>query len=186
MTFLFLLSCFSQSYGTGHEHGHEHEHEHEQHEAHVHGEARLFIAKDNNRLDIEFSSPGMNIVGFEHQPKTESQAKAVSQAIELLKQAENLLKMPASAACALVSAGATSPIAAHNHQKNDAHGHNHQQHSDFTAHYQFECSDASKLDTIHVKLFEHFPATHRIEAQIISNQGQRKIDLTPENNALKL
>jgi hypothetical protein len=176
-SFLFLLGCCSPSYGA--------EHGHEQHEAHIHGEARLFVAKDKNRLDIEFSSPGMNIVGFEHQPETQPQASAVKQAIKLLKQAKNLFMLPVSAACTLVSAEATSPIADH-YQKDEEHDHNHQHHSDFTAHYQFECSDVSKLNVIQVNLFEHFPATHRIEAQTISNLGQRKIELTPENNTLTL
>ena len=41
------------------------------HKAHVHGVAHLNVALEDNELYIEFISPAANIVGFEHQPKTE-------------------------------------------------------------------------------------------------------------------
>ncbi len=51
----------------------ESDHDHDDHDAekrhaesHEHGAAELAIAVDGNQLIAEFTSPGMNIVGFEH------------------------------------------------------------------------------------------------------------------------
>jgi hypothetical protein len=172
-----MLGVSSQLYAT--------ESEHEQHEAHVHGEARLLIALEGDTLEIEFISPAMNIVGFEHQPKTETQVHAVEAAIDALKQPGLLFSLPSAAKCEPTTIEVESPLSKH-----DAHAHEHahkgESHSDFTGHYHYQCGDISRLERIEVELFERFPGTHLLEVQSISNKGQQKIDLTPGHSILKL
>ncbi|MGD8909039.1 MAG: DUF2796 domain-containing protein [Chromatiales bacterium] len=172
-----LFSVSGQLYAT--------ESEHEQHEAHVHGEAQLLIALEGDTLEIEFLSPAMNIVGFEHQPQTETQADAVEAAIDTLKQPHLLFSLPSAAKCDPVTIEVETPLSKH-----DAHAHEHahkeESHSDFTSHYHFQCGDISRLDRIEIELFKRFPGTHLIEVQSISNNGQQKIDLTPEHSTLEL
>jgi len=157
--------------------------DHVQHEAHVHGEARLLIALEGNDLQIEFLSPAMNIVGFEHQPQNKTQSQRVELAIETLKQPGLLFSLPPSAEC--------DPIAVEVESSLDHH-HEHEEepkedgHSDFTGQYYLHCKDTSRLDSIKVEIFKRFPGTRVIEVQSISNSGQQKIDLTPEQNTLDL
>ena len=47
--------------------------EHHHHDAHVHGVAHLNVALEGNDLYIELTSPAANIVGFEHDPRTQNQ-----------------------------------------------------------------------------------------------------------------
>jgi hypothetical protein len=176
--------------------------EYEQHEAHVHGEAEMLIALEGSTLEIEFHSPAMNIVGFEHQPKTEQQTDAIEKAIDTLKQPGKLFALATAAECKPVAIDVATPLAKHghdehSHQEHDAH-HEHEKehehehehevetHSDFTAHYQFQCADLNKLDKIEFDLFKHFPGTERLEVLSISNKGQQMMELTPANTTLEL
>ena len=180
-------------------HASNHDHEHEQHESHVHGEAKLLMALEGSALEIEFLSPAMNIVGFEHQTKNEDQMSRVEAAVKILNNPDMLFSLPASAKCVIESKEVQSPMAMHEeHEHEEDHGHKHdkdhdhekeheeESHSDFTAHYHYECAEISSLNKINVKLFDHFPATEAIEVQAISNRGQQKIDLTPGHSTLEL
>lgn len=155
--------------------------EHEHHAAHVHGEAKLLIAVEDNRLEIEFISPAMNIVGFEHLPVDEAQQRAVQSALETLKRPELLFSLEVAADCIPVSVEVASPLAGHHMHADEEEGH-----SDFTGHYQFQCAAASRLERIDVELFKRFPGTEVIEVQSVSKRGQLKIDLTPEEHRLAL
>lgn len=180
---LSLFACSTQLYSA--------EHEHEQYEAHVHGEAALLIALDGSTLEIEFLSPAMNIVGFEHQPANEAQTRAVETAIATLKQPELLFNLPSAAKCSVESIETASPLADHNehkheHAKEVSNAHEEQAHSDFTGHYHFQCADTTQLNKIEIEIFKHFPGTEMIEVQSISKRGQHKIDLTPDRNILDI
>jgi hypothetical protein len=45
------------------------------HEAHAHGVAEINIAVDGNKADVEFRAPAENVMGFEHEAKSESDKK---------------------------------------------------------------------------------------------------------------
>ncbi len=166
------------------------EHEHEEHEAHVHGEAQLLVALEGNTLEIEFLSPAMNIVGFEHQPANEAQSQAIESAIDNLKQPGLLFSFPSVAKCDSVSVKVESPFAehgehGHEHSKDAFHDQKEETHSDFTGRYNFHCAGMSQLGSIAIKIFKHFPGTKAIEVQSISKQGQQRIELTPVQDTLE-
>ena len=68
--------------------------EYRRHEAHEHGVAHMNVAFEGNELYIEFISPAANIVGFEHQPRTQEQKAAVKAAIKKLEAGEKLFALP--------------------------------------------------------------------------------------------
>ena len=187
--FAALLSASMQLHAAGHEHE-----KHEGHAAHVHGEAELLVALEGDTLEIEFASPAMNIVGFEHQPADEAQFRAVRSATKTLQQTTQLFVLTPAAGCVPLSAETRTPIAeqpAHGHEQ--MHGHaektvkdHGEAHSDFTAHYRFHCGEGSKLERIVVDIFNQFPGLELIKAQTISNKGQQADKLTPEHNSLYL
>jgi hypothetical protein len=174
----------------------EEEHEYEQHGAHVHGVAKLLIAQEGNILEIEFHSPAMNIVGFEHQPNTESQHETIEKAMDTLGQPGLLFRLPSAAKCHPMSAEVETPLSKprdheHSHEHGDKHDHEDhdhsgETHSDFTAQYHFQCDKISQLDRIEIDLMKQFPDTEQIEVQTISPKGQQKIDLTPGKSTIEL
>lgn len=72
-----------------------------QQSAHVHGFASINLAIDDEELEIEFISPAESIVGFEYEPSSTAERKAVTDAIALLRDPAKLFVLPASAGCEL-------------------------------------------------------------------------------------
>jgi hypothetical protein len=175
------------------------------HKAHVHGVAHINVALEDNALYIEFTSPAANIVGFEHQPKTEEQKIAVNEAIETLKAGEKLFVMPPSAGASLMKSDVDAGIEIdtehesgdrHKHEPSDHHGekqkHNkehykedeHEQHSEFKAVYQFACKNPDKLSHMDVMLFRIFKGIDHIEVQILTPKKQTSIELNAKRNRI--
>ena len=53
-------------------------------------------------------------------------------------------------------------------------------------HYRFHCVEMSLLDSIAIEIFKQFPGTEVIEVQSISKAGQKRMELTPDQNSLEL
>ena len=54
-------------------------------DAHVHGMAEINIAVEGNKADVEFRAPAENIMGFEHEAKSESDKKKRDAALRTLQ-----------------------------------------------------------------------------------------------------
>jgi len=65
----------------------------EQHDAHTHGVANMTLVSEGGILEVQFESPAISILGFEHKPKTEEQNKAIEKAKALLSSSTNILTM---------------------------------------------------------------------------------------------
>jgi Protein of unknown function (DUF2796) len=66
---------------------------------HVHGSALLNIALQDAGLDIEFESPAIDVIGFEHEPATDQERATLSQANRTFDAGEHLFVWPAGVAC---------------------------------------------------------------------------------------
>jgi ABC-type Zn2+ transport system substrate-binding protein/surface adhesin len=177
--------------------GHEHEHEHRSHGAHEHGAAQLNIVLDGQALLVELISPAYNVVGFEHAPRDAAQHEAVRRAAEILADPRRVLVLPAEAACSpahtrvvseLLSAAKHDQAHSHQHDKHSHHEHGHDHHGDhqhgdhehgdahaeFHATYEMICRTPKALRQLEVRLFELFPASERLDVQIITAQGQSR------------
>jgi hypothetical protein len=159
--------------------------EHREHGPHEHGVAELNVALDGNELWIELSSPAVNIVGFEHAPGSAEQKAAVHDATETLKDGARVFGISADASCLLAEAKVTTDIehpGNEHHDDADEHGeedeHAGEAHSEFQASYRFDCATPDALKQLEVHLFELFPGTEEIEAQVISGAGQTGAELT--------
>jgi hypothetical protein len=158
-------------------HDHEHDH-HDQHAslgAHEHGAAELDVALDGSTLEIELRSPAMNLVGFEHAPSSEADKRKVTEVRKQLEQADALFGLPAAAGCTLAEVDLESPLfegTSHEHEEHDS------QHSDIHAQYRYSCSSPQSLPGLDLQgLFQAFPGTEKIQAQLISPNGQRGAQL---------
>ena len=65
----------------------------------------------------------------------------------------------------------------------DTHDHKHEhegEHSEIHAHYRFDCAKANELKQLDLsELFKRFPATEKIQVQLIGPSGQQGAELTP-------
>ena len=134
-------------------------------DAHVHGLSQLTIAVEGEKVELEFSSPAMNLVGFEHKATSKKDIAAVKQAESILRQPEMLFAF-SEAKC--------KPI--HTHvdisglieQHEDHHGHKgHDEHKDHDDHKGHDDHDDHKEHKDHHDHKAH--DEHETHSEIVAN-----------------
>ena len=161
--------------------------------AHVHGLATLDIALENQRLELQLTSPAMNIVGFEYQPTTAADLQSIKAAQSNLSHAAELFVLSPAAQCRLTSVSIDNPLLT----ESDTHEHEHEhesqptaqiaehQHSDISAHYQYHCAKPARLNSIDLAgLFKQFSQTEKIQVQLIAGDHQQGAELSANNTLL--
>ncbi|PWK32534.1 DUF2796 domain-containing protein [Pseudomonas sp. OV226] len=173
----------------------EHDHEHGSLGAHEHGVARLNAALDGQTLELELESPAMNLVGFEHAATTDADKAKVAAARAQLEKPLALFNLPKAAGCVVAMQELESPLFGdkpdadddHDEDETDKDGHeHHHDHSEIHAHYQFTCAAPGALKNLDLAtIFNTFPATQKIQVQLISPSGQQGVEVTAKTAALK-
>ncbi|EPV1123397.1 zinc uptake protein ZrgA [Vibrio harveyi] len=105
--------------------------EYRQHEAHVHGHVEFNIAQDGKDLLIEITSPGADVVGFEHAPENAEQENALNNAIAALKDTNKLFAINQQAKCVIEDVHVAHTLREESHEGHDHHdhgGHDHDKH----------------------------------------------------------
>ncbi len=124
--------------------------------AHQHGHAELSFAVDGNRVEVMFVSPAYNVVGFEHEARTEDQTRALKEANDWFAGTP-LIDTPDNT-CTVVSSDVHHTGQHHHHgHEGEEHGDHGDGHSAFEVTQTLECSgmqDASRLTTPLTTRFE--------------------------------
>ncbi|MDZ4304556.1 MAG: DUF2796 domain-containing protein [Pseudomonas sp.] len=168
------------------EHNHDHDHEHGSLGAHEHGVGRLNAVLDAKTLELELESPAMNLVGFEHLATTAADKAKVAAVRKQLEQPLALFSLPKAAGCVVSTQELESPLFGdkpeddHDHATDGkgaaAHDHDH---SEIHAHYQFTCATPAALKNLDLaNIFKTFPATLKIQVQLIGPSGQQGVEAT--------
>ena len=175
-------------------------------EAHTHGEGRLAIAIEGNRVQMELEAPASDIVGFEHAPRTATQRKTLAEAKERLAKAETLFVLSAAAGCrlasaevaavgALAGAGTAHKHGDHDHAKDEKgkasakgadKGDGEGAHSEVRANYAFDCADVAKLGSIAFEYFKAFKGADKLDVTVIAPKGQSGFVVTRKKPLLDL
>ncbi|CAI8936251.1 DUF2796 domain-containing protein [Pseudomonas sp. IT-P4] len=172
----------------------EHDHEHGSLAAHEHGVGRLNAALDGKTLELELESPAMNLVGFEHVATSDADKAKVAATRAQLEQPLALFNLPKAAGCVVENQELESPLFGdkpeadddHDEDAKDEDGHEHHDHSEIHARYQFTCATPDALKTLDLaNIFTRFPATRKIQVQLIGPSGQQGVDVTAKAAALK-
>ncbi|WP_420405308.1 DUF2796 domain-containing protein [Nisaea sp.] len=149
--------------------------------AHEHGHGTLNIAIEDNRVLMELEIPGVDIVGFEHEAKSESDKAAVEAAEKKLRDGAALFRFNGTS-CRFDEAHLEDHHEAHD--RKDSHDHDEEKHSEFHVSYELSCDDASRLSEIAFPFFTTFPNSEELEVTIIGSRGQFHYEV--ERNAPKL
>lgn len=151
---------------------------------HVHGAATLNIAVEGDAVLMEFDSPVINLLGFEHAPVSDEQQALLLPVRKTLQQAHRLFSF-AAASCQLESADVQMPGLQSDQE--DEHRHDHAEvHSDIRASYWFRCREMQALKTITIHLFALFPGIHQIKVHWIFHGTQGATELTSSLAVLKV
>lgn len=155
------------------------EKEHRQHGAHEHGAAELKLVWEKNVVTIELESPAVNIVGFEHAPRTDAQKKSVQDAVATLRAADKLFGFSPEAGCRGEMTDVKSALI-------DAKKEQAAEHSEFEAGYRFTCDKPHALKAVDVNLLKLFPKMRKLRVQSVSATGQTATELKPGSARLGL
>ncbi len=165
--------------------------------SHEHGASVLNIVQDDNNYFIEFESPWMNLVGFEHEPSTVEQEESIKKALERLESDESIFSFDEDSGCQRTSVEVSSTIAnAEEHEEHDReesknrdydtqYGEN-ENHAEVIASYSYTCMSINKAKALRVGLFDLWPGVEEIDVQIAGPGGQSRAELSSSSNTLKL
>ncbi|SDV11709.1 DUF2796 domain-containing protein [Pseudomonas mucidolens] len=197
LPFALLPLAIAQA-ADAHDHDHDHDHQHASLGAHEHGVGHLNAVLEGQSLELELESPAMNLVGFEHQATTDADKAKVVAARKQLEQPLVLFSLPQAAGCVISTQELNSPLfgdkpdADHDHDDHATDGKGaaaeepHHDHSEIHAHYQFTCATPTALKNLDLaNLFKTFPATRKIQVQLIGPSGQQGVEATSAATTLK-
>lgn len=145
--------------------------------AHQHGHAELQLAIAANQIELIFTSPAHNLLGFEHRARTEQQTSRVVETTGWLETTP--LANSHKAGCAVVdavvhySAGGDNHDHNHDHSHGHGHGNEHEpSHSDFEVTQTLSCSNLSAPGTLTTPLTERFPGVEHLSVQWVWSGSQ--------------
>ena len=113
---------------------------------HVHGEADLFIAIDQQKVLIELESPAANITGFEHAPSTKKQQQVIRDAIATLGSYSNIIRLENDIACTVNAIDINNPFKESTSHKDEHEHHDEHAHDDHHDHSEQHHDDHGKND----------------------------------------
>jgi Protein of unknown function (DUF2796) len=135
--------------------------------AHVHGAVQLDVAVDGQTLTLTLEAPLDSVVGFERAPRTAAEKQTAQDALAALRASGPLFTPDPVAGCVFKSATADSEAL----QPGAKAG----EHADLDATAEFTCTKPELLRRIDLGgLLDRFPRIQRLQAQIVTAQGQFK------------
>ncbi len=158
--------------------------------AHVHGSLSIFIAIENNKIEIALESPAEALVGFEHKASSLKEKQLVEQTEKQLKSPDLFFSFNGASCKPDEIKVELSSIEAEHHSDhdNDHHSdkHNENKHNDITAMYGYTCDQASNIKSIYVDFFKAFAKVEKVKVVWITETGQGSNLLNRKNNQVVL
>ncbi len=169
-------------------------------EAHIHGVSTLEFAVEGQIAEAMLKAPGMDLVGFEYDAKTDEDKAAVAAALTQLQDPAAVMVLPTEADCEAIE------IEAHlagEHESHDDHdGHNDDDHADhddehadheegsvhneFLAHYHFSCAQPEALTQMTFSFFDTFTHAKEIEVTFVTDAGAGTAEATLDEPVVSL
>lgn len=142
----------------------------EQHEAHEHGTVTINVALEATRLTVVLDSPAVNVVGFEHAPRTADERESVRNADAYLKATRGLIGVPANARCRVAGVKLTTPQWG---AEPAGEREGREQHADYEAEFSFQCDEPSNLVWFEPWLLDELHDVTEARINTITAVGQR-------------
>jgi Protein of unknown function (DUF2796) len=165
----FFLSCIAANAAV---HAEPHPEEFEQHAAHEHGKVMINVALEEKQLVIELDAPAVNVVGFEHEPRTDAERTAVRTVSDVLKSGKGLFGLPKDALCLFQGSDIKAPKWEHSPEEHDAHD-EHEHHADYEARFTYRCEAPRSLTWLEPWLLDKLLNVVEARVNIATGTGQQ-------------
>ncbi len=137
--------------------------------SHVHGSAVVNVAFDGLSGKVNFVIPAESVLGFEHEPKTETEKNLLSQVTQQWEsQISQLVRFEEKSQCAFTkeSVGLQTDRSSKDQKKS------HTDHADFEAVFLMACKQMLKGSTVTVDL-TRFSKIKKVEVTFLVDQFQK-------------
>lgn len=160
---------------------------------HEHGKVTLNLALEGGTLAAEIEAPAINVVGFEHAPRTEAERKTVTEAAAWLSSGARILGVPANAGCRRTSADLQPPEwgkdAGHDHDHEHEHEHEHSEgedHADYRLSLRYTCSNPAALAWIEPWALRGLRGVETLTINIVTATAQKSVAATRADERIAL
>jgi hypothetical protein len=162
------------------------------HGAHEHGTAKLDIAFDSKKVEVNFEAPSISIYGFEHIAKSSKQKSAVAAGIKKLKEnITSMLIFSPDLKCK-IEKNKIDPFVKEEEDDDDVHHDEPQntkvkaEHGNLKALFTFNCDKPLTGSLIKFSFSRFFPAIHKLNVQVLGDKVQKGTTIEGEKGELKL
>jgi hypothetical protein len=160
--------------------------EFEQHHAHEHGKVTLNVAVDAGALLVALDAPAVNVVGFEHTPRTPQERAAARHASEFIRSGHSLIGAPPGAGCRFVSAEFAEPKWEGDSEPTEAEHGKTEEHADYEARFKYRCDHPEELAWFEPWLIAKLLNVTETRINLITPSGQRSETVTNARARVRL
>jgi len=156
----------------------------ELHGPHTHGEMELLILWQDNELQMNFVAPAKDLIGYERNPKTAREKKALRKFDEKYDPFK-MISINPQAHCEFIQGKTSSDMFSAMPHKDSFFGKTHTHkigvkgHIDFLIHYQYKCESKPEL---RFNIFQLAPSIKKINIHDGIIGGEVITTLTKDNN----
>lgn len=146
-------------------------------DAHQHGHAELSFAIEGNKVEVMFVSPAYNVVGFEHEARTEPQTQALEEANAWF--AGTPLINTSESTCIVISSDVHHSGQEREHEGDeDGHGDHGGGHSAFEVIQTLECPGVQATSNLTTPLTTRLERLEHLDVQWAGgvSQGATRLD----------
>ena len=169
-------------------------------DSHVHGLSELLIAIEKEVLEIQFVSPAINLVGFEHQAVLSEDINKVKKISNVLKNLNSFFSFSGTNCYEistnidvsdLIDLKKDSEKEKNDHLGENNHKHDHTKpskkdnHSEIIVNYNLSCDNTLSLSSIKVNFFDTFHGTDKIKVMWINQTKQGANTISPKNRIIE-
>jgi hypothetical protein len=161
-----------------------------QYEAHVHGVAEVNIAVEGAKATVEIHAPAENVMGFEHEARSESDKKKRDTALALLRdKMDQMVLFDPKLGCksAEKKAAVTEERGAHAKESRE---HNDQkasgEHREVQGTFLIACAAPLAGSRVKFGVTKIFPEIHEVKVQVIGDSGQSGASIKNDKGDVRL
>lgn len=155
--------------------------------AHAHGYGTLDVVVAGDDMVIELRIPAVNVVGFEHDPGSDEERRAVIEALADFRRPDRLFDPSDAAGCKaqdvkVTLAGMKHPEDSDADTGRGGHGDDEQKktgHAELHGEYRFRCRAPRMLARLGVRLFDYLRNAEELEARVVTERLQTAVHLRP-------
>ena len=151
--------------------------------AHLHGKVVVNVALEGKLLSVELDAPAINVIGFEHAPRTDSQRREVAAVDRWLASGIGVVGVSAAAGCVRQQVDYRPPKFGGDEPGHDAdHDHDHDHdaagkgeggtHADYRARFTYSCANPLALPWADLWLVRRLKNVAEIEVNLVTPQVQ--------------